>query len=99
MNNIILSSIPIEDLKEVFRDCIRAELQSGNQSPTIVEDELITEKEARQLLRISKVTLKKWRDACKIPYYRFGSRIRYKRNELLNSAGTVKKRAGRASTL
>lgn len=99
MNNILFTPIPIEDLKEVFRDCIRAELQTGIPTASVEVDEFITEKEARQLLRVSKVTLKKWRDTNKIPFYRYGSRIRYKKNELLNGLSQDKKKARRASAL
>ncbi len=99
MNQVLLTSIPVEDLKEVFRDCIRAELQTGIQSAPVEVDEFITEKEARQLLRVSKVTLKKWRDTNKIPFYRYGSRIRYKKYELLNGLSHDKKKARRASAL
>jgi excisionase family DNA binding protein len=49
-------------------------------------DELLTETEAEALLQISRVTLKKWRDDGKLPYYRYGSRIRYKRAELIDAA-------------
>lgn len=44
---------------------------------------LLTEQQAEELLHVSRVTLKKWRDDGKLPFYRYGSRIRYKRAELL----------------
>jgi excisionase family DNA binding protein len=99
MQNVFLSSIPIEDLKEVFRDCLKSELELCNRSSTQPSDELITEQEARQLLKISKVTLKKWRDAKKIPFYRYGSRIRYKKNELLDCAEPFLMKARRVVAL
>jgi excisionase family DNA binding protein len=99
MQNIILSTIPIEDLKEVFRDCLKSELELCNSTSTQPSDELITEHEARQLLKISKVTLKKWRDAKKIPFYRYGSRIRYKKNELLDCAETFMMKARRVESI
>lgn len=99
MTNILLSSIPIEDLKEVFRDCIKLELELCKHSSTQPSDELITEQEARQLLKISKVTLKKWRDSNRITFYRYGTRIRYKKNELLNCAEPFMKKARRVVAL
>lgn len=98
MQNVLLSPIPLDDLKEVFRDCIKSELAiAGRQEPP-QPDEFITEEEARQLLHISKVTLKKWRDADKIPFYRFGTRIRYKKAELVATASTTKKGRARRAT-
>ena len=90
-NQVLLSSIPLEDFKEVFRECIKLELASTIKNEPREADEFITENEVRDLFQISKVSLKKWRDEGKISFYRFGSRIRYKRAELINSA-TVKKR-------
>ena len=84
--NILLSSIPIEDLREVFRDCIKAELEISARTVSQEPDELINEANASELTGISKVTLKKWRDEGKINFYRFGTRIRYKKAELVNSA-------------
>lgn len=98
-NQVLLSSIPLEDFKEVFRDCIKLELELRNNTSTQPSDELITEQEARQLLKISKVTLKKWRDAKKIPFYRYGSRIRYKKNELLDCAEPFMTKARRVVAL
>ena len=87
----------MDEFKTVLRDCIKLEL-SATAPPQSIEksDDLITENEARDFLRVSKVTLKKWRDEKKIPFYRIGSRIRYKRSELLTSLETIKK-YGRAA--
>ena len=81
------------DFTTILRDCIKTELNASaplqfkNDEPV----DLMTENEARDFLRVSKVTLKKWRDDKKINFYRIGSRIRYKRSELLTSLDTVKK--------
>ena len=91
MNNLILTSIGIDEFKTFISDCIRLELASSNKPNLEPQDELITESEAQVLLQVSKVTLKAWRDEGKIPFYRYGTRIRYKRLELLNSATTPKK--------
>ena len=97
--NLLLSSIPWEDIKEELRDCIKTEFASTlKREPQEVED-FLTENEARTLLQVSKVSLKKWRDEGTIPFYRFGSRIRYKRSELINSATVSKKLKGRRVAL
>jgi hypothetical protein len=83
-NDLILSPISLDDFKTVLRDCIKTELTASapSQLPPQNED-LITEKEARGFLHVSKVTMKKWRDDNIIPYYKIGTRIRYKRSELV----------------
>ena len=81
------------DFTTILRDCIKTELSASAplQSQTDAPVDLMTENEARDFLRVSKVTLKKWRDDKKINFYRIGSRIRYKRGELLTSLETGKK--------
>ena len=91
MSNVIISYTE-EDFRTVIRDCVKAELSASRPIPINSEDaDLITEKEAKEFLRVSKVTLKKWRDEKRIPFYRIGSRIRYKKSEIINSISTVKK--------
>ena len=84
MIDVIIPSITLDDFKTVLRDCIKTELSASAppQLPQLNED-LITENEARDYLNVSKVTLKKWRDENKIRYYRIGTRIRYKKSELI----------------
>ena len=85
MSNVI-TTYSEEDFKTVLRDCIKSELSKSAppQTNPEIEEDLITENEARDCLQVSKVTLKVWRDKGLIPFYRFGTRIRYKRSELLN---------------
>jgi excisionase family DNA binding protein len=82
MQNVILSSISIDDLTTIIRSCVKSEMANSVTQPPN-EEEFITENEVKEILQVSKVTLKKWRDNGKLPYYRIGSRIRYKRHEIL----------------
>ena len=84
MIDVIIPSITLDDFKTVLRDCIKTEL-SASAPPLLPQqnEDLITENEARDYLNVSKVTLKKWRDENKIRFYRIGTRIRYKRSELI----------------
>ena len=56
-----------------------------------LDDDLITENEAKQILLVSKVTLKKWRDQGSIKFYRIGTRIRYRKSDLLKALEGKKK--------
>jgi excisionase family DNA binding protein len=95
-SQIIMSTYTLGDIETVFRDCIKSELQSFRPQPSIPEDDLITEQEAKKMLLVSKVTLKKWRDEGRIKFYRIGSRIRYRKSDLLKSLETSTKK-GRGS--
>lgn len=88
--NVILSSFSLEQLQTVFRECI-TEFKASTPPPPVQPDELITENEAKKILSVSKVSLKKWRDEGRLKFYRIGSRIRYKRAELLQSIEPTKK--------
>ena len=91
MKDLIISYSE-EEFKTVLRDCIKTELSlSAPPQPQTPPDDLITENEARDFLHVSKVTLKKWRDDNKLPFYRIGTRIRYKKSELISSLNTVRK--------
>lgn len=90
MTNTILTSYSLDELTAVFSDCIKKEIQHLSPPPP-PEDEFITEKEAKDLLKVSKVTLKAWRDTGKITGYKIGTRVRYKRTELLNSPSAMRK--------
>lgn len=85
----IITSYTLEQLSNVFSDCIKEELKKFTPQQNKEEDELITEQEASKLLKVSKVTLKSWRDKGQIKGYKFGSRVRYKKGELLNSSLVV----------
>jgi hypothetical protein len=84
MDEIILCSIPLRDLKETFRECVREEMQK-NKPEEKAEEELIKINEAVKILQVSKVTISKWMKQGIIPYHRISSRIYFKRNELIEA--------------
>ena len=69
-------------IKEAIRD------EFANQRPVTPEIQLISETEVAEILKVSKVTLNKWRrDNILIEgkhYMKYGKCLRYKKNELLN---------------
>ena len=48
-------------------------------------EDFITAKEVSIILGISLVTLHKWKKDGKLKFHRFGSRIRFKKSEILNT--------------
>lgn len=75
-----------ENIVLLIKEAIRDEF--ANQRPVTPEIQLISETEVAEILKVSKVTLNKWRrDNILIEskhYIRLGKCIRYKKNALLN---------------
>lgn len=92
--NIILSTFPLDDLRTTIRECINEALRTYQPPPPTPPDELLTERQAAELLKVSKVTLHTWRKSGRLKYHRYGTRIRYSRSELLAHAGNRERRKG-----
>lgn len=90
MENVILSPIPLADLTGAISEIIKKELAIQNEAkPNSNEPELITRQEAANILGISLPTLNEWSKTGELPSYRIGSRVRYKRDEVLASVKQV----------
>ena len=76
----------LDNIVLLIKEAIRDEFE--NQRPVTPEIQLISETEVTGLLKVSKVTLNKWRrDNILIEgehYMRYGKCLRYKKNALLN---------------
>lgn len=89
MDNIILTTIP--ELQGLIETAVRKVLQERNFAFEIpkIEIEYITRKETARILGISLPTLNEWSKKGIIPSYRISSRVRYKKDEILNSLNKV----------
>jgi len=85
MENLILSTINVNDLKSEISETIKQEFQKFefNQKPE--KTEFLTRKETAKLLGVSLPTLSDWNKRGIIQAYRIASRIRYKKEEVINS--------------
>ncbi|WP_431212290.1 helix-turn-helix domain-containing protein [Puia sp. P3] len=86
MQELILSSIPLSSLQAAIKDAIRAEL--GNETKASVpqhKEGYLTRKAAAGILNISLPTLHEWTLSGKLPAYRIGSRVLYKKDEIDNA--------------
>jgi excisionase family DNA binding protein len=87
----------IDELTAKICERLKPELQMfAPPQPPIQSDsdELLTSKQSAKLYGISLVTLHKWKISGKVKFYRIGSRIRFKRSELLSALQTPTKRKG-----
>lgn len=93
MQEQIFTSIPLQQLKELLGEVVKAELSA------IVDKQkyegLINTEEACEVLKVTKVTLLNWREKGWIPFYKMGSRIYFKKSELLAALENVPNRKGR----
>jgi excisionase family DNA binding protein len=70
---------------EIVKDVVKALKLSGLKSPDNNDEIFLTRKETAQFLSISLVTLWDWTRKDVIPGFKIGSKIRYKKSDVLNS--------------
>ncbi len=86
MEKILLSPITLDELATVIKLTVQREYESIFKSQTPLPDnEYITRKETSQILGISLPTLNEYTKRGLIPSFRIGSRVRYKKDEVLKS--------------
>ncbi|MCB0471750.1 MAG: helix-turn-helix domain-containing protein [Ignavibacteriae bacterium] len=92
MEGLIITSITADSLKEVItavvEDCVTKALSESRGAA--IQSDLITRREAAELLGISLPTLGKWTKEGLVPAHRISSRVRYKRSEVIESLKAIK---------
>jgi len=91
MDNILMTSIPREQLEGIFRTIVKEEITESKKQELL--DKFISPSEACNLFqpKISRVTLYNWANQGLIPEHRIGGKVYYKYSELMASAKTLKK--------
>lgn len=85
MENLILSPISIGELRAVISETVSMEVNRlFNLNKPTEQAEYITRKETAKILGVSLVTLNEWQKTGRVPAYRINTRVRYKRDEVLN---------------
>lgn len=82
---IVLSPIPLPDLLGEITKAVRSELDARAPTTAPPAEELLTRDQAAQLLGITMPTLREYTRRGYVTGYRIGTRVRYKRNEVLDS--------------
>lgn len=89
----ILCPISLDELETRLVSRFKTEFLTTAPTPSNQDNgNFLTAKEVCKLLSVSLVTLHKWKKDGKIKFHRFGSRIRFKRNEILNTQKFVCKK-------
>jgi len=93
MQNIILTQFSVEQFQSEIANAVRLGLEqlqtTQNTTTTTEQTELLTRNEVCNLLHITLPTLHNWTKEGLITGYRIGTRIRYKRAEVLATLNQV----------
>ena len=82
MDNIILSQFTLDELATAAAAKIKTDLPPTPE-PAPADDEMLTAKEVAKLLGVSLVSIHTWKKDGKLKFYQYGSRIRFKKSEVL----------------
>jgi excisionase family DNA binding protein len=89
MQNLIMTSIPLDQLQNFISEAVRNELNNVQPIAPPDKEKYITRKETAQILGVSLVTIHSWTKTGLINGYRIGTRIRFKESEIMDSLNKV----------
>lgn len=89
MTQKISTEFTLDEFKTVIQDAVKNEIEKLNLNKPEIPTEYITRKETAGILGISLPTLNEWSKQGIIPSYRIASRVRYKKEEVMNSLTKV----------
>lgn len=85
MNNIVLTTLTIDELKNLISSVIAEELQKSKEHTETKNqnDELIKIDDVAKMLNVSKVTIHFWKKKGFLPFYRISNKVYFKKSEVL----------------
>lgn len=88
MKELLVIQITTEELQELIYDSVLKAFKELKKTIAKEEPEqLLTRKEVAKLLKISLPTLYYWTKEGKLKHYKTGSRVYYKKNEVMSALG------------
>jgi len=90
MDKILLSQIPITELKEALLTEVLEQIKGLKITEPQQPEKLLTRKETAELLSVSLVSLHEWTKEGLLPAHRIGTRVRYKYSEVIESLNKIK---------
>ena len=92
-NQIIMTSIPIEDLTKLINIAVENAILKlklpADQPPSSPSDDFISFNDVKNMLKCSAVTLHAYKKQGKIPFHRLGRRVLFRKSEVLNCLKTI----------
>jgi len=89
MQQVIFSQIPIEEFRTLISETVSKEIQKISISTPPPETEFITRNETSKILGVSLPTLNEWTKQGVVIGYRIGTRVRYKKCEIMGAVKQV----------
>jgi len=83
MEEIIMTKMSHQELKDLISQCVQECLQEHLIQAPPEEETLLTVEEIAEYLGVSKVTIYSWKKEGKLPFYRMGRRVYFKKSEIL----------------
>lgn len=90
MEKLVLTPIPLTDLVGEIARAVRAEMDATPKAGTAAPEELLTRMEAAELLGITLPTLRDYTNRGLVTGYRIGTRVRYKRSEVIDGLQAIR---------
>ena len=87
MAEVIIIQMTRDELTELIRTSIQDALRKKEvlRDRPIIQSDLLKIDQVSQLLKVSKVTIHKWKKSGRIPFHRISNRIFFKEFEILES--------------
>ena len=91
IGNSPIAFFNIEDLRNVIKELLND--ITPPPPPPVPNEVFINTKEVAEMLQISTVTVWDWKRNGKLPFYRIGSKVLFKKNEILATMNKIEKRS------
>jgi excisionase family DNA binding protein len=84
MSDLILTPIPLSELKLIISESIRNEFTNQNSIPIAIEeaDPLLKINDVCKLLSVSRVTIHNWKQKGILPFHRISRKIYFRKSEV-----------------
>lgn len=83
LEELLLSPITLDQFELLIRRCIQAELAEMIQRLETEPDEIMDGRQVCEEFQISMPTLIKYRKEGRVPFFRIGNRVRYRKREVV----------------
>jgi excisionase family DNA binding protein len=87
MQQIQITNMSPEELKELVKECIKESISKQEEPKTGKEkneEQFLSVKEVQELLKISKVTIHSWKKKGKIKPHSIGRKIFFKKSQIIS---------------
>jgi hypothetical protein len=94
MHEMILTSINVEDLLDMFTARIKDVLTVKTQAKKdeSVPEDLLSIEDIMKIFNVSKVTVHKWKQKGLLPFYKMNRKVYFKKSEVISSMSHKKRK-------